>query len=418
MALEFQYINNNVYTRDSDGGSEPLRQSLALGSTVQDAKISDSVTVAENTPDYAYAKYQSSNHDYYGLTVYQDEYIYGVESGNAALNLPKHLTGWQYYNGSSYVSFPWSNSMVVNETFINTYLNGSTNLNLYGSWAETRFIRVAVSTFDATERPASEIYEVTLTESTSSYTQGTYPLSAAFKTTVDYSNVSGHVKLKQDMSNNEYYDIGTGDGCPKTIDIDNVKRATYYGVKNGSTVSLSLAITNSNYIPKYLVNTSTGAVTYSAYPCNNGLSRVWNTKSTPITLSISGNTWSASIGTISGSDKTIFIPLMLKPLVTATVCDSGTGHVKITTATSPTPTIDQTTQSEFIMPGAACYLWAEAETGYSFNGWYTDSAATTPADGSYQNTRYDITYASEAVTLFAKFVPQAYTITYHKSIPS
>ena len=313
-----------LYTT-ADGNGAADQQTLMMGDEIQEAIISHTIPVAENTSGNLYMKFKPQNHSYY--TVDDGTYIVETESGSEspcrANSLPRHLTGWQTSNGTP---FTWSGSD-VDQTFIDTFYDGGaeTNLNLYAVWGDTKYLRVIISTFNTSQVVNTGTYNVSVVD-TASYGPATndFKLSPLFKETVDYSNRAKHLLLKfNGFEDSQYREVGTGHGCPKSI--GGTKYPTYFGFKSGNTLTVGITIANANFIPNYYLTGST--INYVGYLCNEGLSRDLYDKGASIPLSVSNNVvWTGTITTPT-SDKTLFVPLVPKPTVTITVHPTGSGTV-------------------------------------------------------------------------------------------
>ena len=346
MAKELRFINAEKAYSLSDGGA-PDRQTLVFGEEIEDARISHSVAVAENTTGNRYMKYEGEDHGYY--TYFDNGYVLETENGSdsnyKSVNLPCHLEGWQTSTGHPFL-FGGTN---VDQTFIDTFYSGSdTNLDLYAIWKTTLFVRTIVSTFEPTQFVDSGIYSVNITEDLSYDTGGLYDLSPSFKQTIDYSNVSNHLTLKVNgIVNSNIVEVGVGHGCPKVL--NGVRYPTYFGVKAGSVLTVGLTIYNSNYIPKYTVVSNT--VMYLGYICTVGLSRDFFDKGNEFSWTNDGETWNTRLRPIR-NDETLFIPIVPKPVVTVSVAPEGSGFV---------------VGAGSYMPGSECHLTVEPAIGYEID---------------------------------------------------
>ena len=410
MAKQLTYINEEkAYVSNENGGNIPDTQIVTTGTEVEDAFISHTIDVAENASGTVYRRFGVANHNYYT----NDRVAYFVENGNSSQNLPQYLTGWQLRDGTAFNEV----GTIVDSSFIETYFPHSSNLNLYAVWGNTKFLRVIISSFDAQITPSGH-FITTISEPTS-YDEPSLAannrLSPKFKRVVDYSNISGHLGLKCDGNNVNAAEVGSGHGCPFVV--NGSMCPTYFGVKSGNTPTISIQITNSNYIPQY---TAGATNSYYGVICQEGLSRDYFTKGETIQLTTLDNTvWTATIPNMS-SDKTVFIPLQQKPLITAIVgSQSTTGRVEITDTTTAPSVITNIQKSVMKFPGERCTLWASPLAGNSFEGWYTDSACINAAPNdsnghTYQSPQYDVDPITENLTLYAKFSQENYTFTYNK----
>lgn len=409
MVKELKWINNEKkYVIDGDGGTEADIQMLSLDSVVADAIIDTTLTIAENTsPQTDYPKYLPQTHSYYAS---QGMATYSVEADNNAENLPQYLTGWNYLDNDVLTPFTEAGQTVDN-TFITNYFSTSTNLNLYASWGNTRFIRVIISTFIENINVENEATFVSTIQQSDSYdVLQPYYLVDKFKETVDFSNRKNHLIIKKNGSVGNYYEFGTGHGCPKVV--GGVTYPSYFGVKNGTSPSFSLSISNSNFIPAYDFDNN-DTLHYKSYVCEEGLSRDFSEDLTSIVdFNFSNNSWNVtSLGNLN-SDITIFVPLVKKPTVTASVNNVGCGKVAITREyIQPTPTDYDDYKSLMFMPGEQCTLWAEAVGNISFEGWYLNDSLVS------SNLSFTVT-VKEEITYIARFLSPDYTITYLKSNPN
>lgn len=412
-AKELSYINNDGAYSVWDGGA-PNVQNLIEGQYVQNAYISHNINVAENNQGSNFKKFERMNHSYYTI----DDGTYVVETENnseattCAVGLPEYLTGWQLANGDSFNEA----GSLVDSNFISRYFSEDVNLNVYGVWGNTKFLRVIVSTFNTAEN-AMGTFTVELSNSASYDTMNDFRLSPKFKYTVDYSNVEKHLTLKNYGQEGGYTEVGSGHGCKRIV--DGVQYPSYFGFKSNTTTNFSLTVANSNYIPYYDANPLTSEIVYKGKLCEDGLSRDYNDKGTSLVLTTSNNsTWTTSLSSLT-SDRTIFIRLVSKPAITAVVQVQNTGNIEITNTSTQPSVINQQRKTVAKFPGESCYLWARPETGYSFVGWFVDPECTTPveSDGNhhpYTSPEYDITFMYESRSYYAKFASSDYTITYHK----
>lgn len=409
MNKELQFVNNltKEYVITQDGNNEPDRQNLSIGSTVEDAIISHAIVVAENDTNSNYKKFASANHNYYSSGT--NAYI--VESGNASENLPQYLMGWQYYNNGVLTDFNGAGS-TVDTSFVQSFFSSDTNLDLYAKWGDTIFLRVVVT--DLEIKPGSLIpagdFVVTIAEP-NSYNNTTFALPQNFKSVKDNSNgISDHLLILIN-GDDETREFGTGDGCPSGE--GQYRRPSYFAIKGGNNPTISISISNSNYIPEYSV--VGGAVSYTAYLCDYGLSRdLDQTNAIPVNLSTSNHaSWTYSMTNVL-TDKTLFVPVVIKPSVTAMVQSSsnGHGHVRCTLDSSTPSSINLNSETVYLFPGGTCHIWAQAETGYTFNGWYSTNAATDNPIST--GAHYTVQNVSNGAVFYARFVASAYTITYHK----
>ena len=324
MTKYLQHITGLLYTT-ADGNGEADRQTFMMGDDIEEAIISHSIPVAENTSGNMYLKFKPQNHSYY--TVDDGTYIVETESGSEspcrANSLPMYLNGWQTANGTV---FPDA-GQPMDQYILDTWYDGGneTNLNLYAIWGDTKFLRVIISTFNTSQVVNTGTYNVSVVDS-ASYGPATddFRLSALFKETVDYSNRTKHLTLMYNgYEDSQYREVGTGHGCPKSI--SGTKYPTYFGFKSGNSLTVGITIANANFIPRYKVVGQT--ISYEACLCNEGLSRDLYDKDATVPLSVSNNTiWTGTITTPT-SDKTLFVPLVPKPTVTITVHPTGAGTV-------------------------------------------------------------------------------------------
>ena len=427
MAKELSYINTRkTYVVDSDGGVVPDSQDFYPGQVIEDAYVSHNITVAENFQNNLYHKFGYKNHSYYTYSANDSAYVVETEDGSEsncmAVGLPQYLAGWQTEGG---IVFNWGGGIATQE-FLDTFFGDSTTLDLYAIWQNTNFIRVIISTFDGKANVYNGTFNVEISD-TASY--GGSPISALspmFKTTYDFSNIQRHLTLKiNGVEDADYREAGTGHGCPSTI--SNVKYPTYYGFKSNTNLTIDITTTNEDYIPEY-ASSGNGNVMYNGYVFNNGLSRDFcDTQNIPTgwffwelnLISQAPQKWRASISNVSG-DKTLFVKLVRKPEITATVVNGETGNIEITDTTDTPEDIQYDTKSVKALPGDMRVCWASPSTGYMFDGWYSDFACTTPlpndsVGNSYRSTQYTINPVIHSWLLYAKFVPYSgYTITYFK----
>lgn len=348
MAKILRYINGNNQYSLTEGG-EPDRQTLNMGGTVQVAYISHSLSVAENSGTQ-YKKLKGENHSYYAT----NDGVYGVETENGSETtcyseyLPKYLNGWQTINAQ-----PYNYYGVVDSTYINTYFNNGeeTNLNLYGVWGDTKFLRVIVSAFSSSQTINPGIFFVNVTDEASYDSTNIFSLPPNFKETIDYSNREKHLTLKfGGTESTAYTELGTGHGCPKIV--GEIRYPTYFGFKSGNALHVELTVSNSSYIPYYEnVNNMT---VYKAYICQEGLSRDFTDKVTEsLMLSKSQeNVWKVDIPS-PDSDKTLFFKLMMKPVVNVTVLPVEGGVVS--------------GGNRLFMPGDTCTLVPVPNSDYALD---------------------------------------------------
>lgn len=431
---ELNYINNSgIYCANQDGSATPNTQTIYLGSVVQEARISHSLDVAENTNQHTYRKFKSLSHNYYK----HDTSSYIVEGSSndtvsqyEAADLPQYLTGWKWNNNGTYADFQGAGT-TVDQTFINTYFIDSgnpTNLDLYAVWGNTKFMRVIVSSFETNYTTKSGTYDVNISDANStSYNNNAFTLSDKFKTTIDYSNQSNHLELRMNgnlPAQGGYVEWGTGYGCLKTI-TRNSQYPSYYGFKSGTTLNITLTLSGTDGVPSYVMNGNVPE--YLAYLCGDGLSRDYSTKNTTqITLTTNNNsTWTYGMSNVT-SDKTLFVPIVRKPSVTVqsvAVNNNTAGYVEISSQSGTPAQINLTTKTDTGFPGDARYLWARELTGYTFAGWYSDDTFTTPvgndANGNdYTTNGYKVILGTVMPsTFYAKFVAGGYTVTYFKEMP-
>lgn len=346
MAKELRFINQNDEYAIIDGGSAD-RQILMIGDEIQEAYISHSIHVSENGSDNLFMKFKPSNHSYYTLIngSYSVEMMNGSEEACMAKSLPCYLTGWQTENGEEALL----GGNTLDTEIINTYYYGGaeTNLNLYAKWGETKFLRIIVSTFSSENVVNYGSYIVTVNDS--SYEGAdVFRLSSLFKQTVDKSNVFRHLILKRNGTEDSHMsEVGVGDACP--IQIEGVRYPSYFGFKSGDDLSVQITITNPEYIPEYSLNPNNNLIGYNGYICDEGLSRDFNDKGVTVPLDVSNNSvWSCTINNTL-SDKTLFIPLVPKPVIDLSISPSGTGTVLC---------------NEKYMPGDVCTLTIIPTPGY------------------------------------------------------
>ena len=430
MAKNLSYIGHvdtdsagvyRVYTTSPDGQQyDPTNptavgdyQGLTVNSTViQPAVINPDISLAEDAP---YRKYESTNHNYYKIQHSGSIYSLVVDTSAPATALPQYLTGWQTYNGTSFDS----EGQTFDATIISRYFGEGTNLDLYAVWGNTRLLRVIIFYQGQTTQINNLQYTVDI-EQTDSYS-GTYGLSNQFKSIVDKSNMSNHL-LSIDSTN--YPEYGTGDASLKL----GTQYPTYFGIKTGSTpTTFTISYTGSALgtpsdlkIPSYTY--VSGVLHYYGFVCPSGLSREFDDKLYSYTHSpdyvvemapVSGQTmvWNVSTSkfTNMSTDKTLFVPLVDKPVITAYAVNGPTaGKVNIDDSD---PTHGLTYAQKIYMPDDTAILYAFPAPGYSFDGWYD---AQTGGNLLSNNLTYTVTVQSN-YDYYARFQTAGYTITYYKN---
>jgi len=411
MVKIFKNINRQLAYSREDNVSEPDRQELQIGDIVEDAFVSHNINLSENNLEVYDRKYFFSSHSYYKIEA--NSYVVEAENGDESRfesrGLPQYLTGWQSYDGTEFIG---TGNVVDSEFITQYYPNDERNLNLFGIWEETRFIRVIIFTFESQAVAIKGRYNVSISSENSYDETNIFGLSPNFKKTIDYTNRENHLALHIDGRESDCIELGSGDGCVSAFGGANTKYPTYYGVKNDDSVTITLTFSETQLIPSYITNLTTNEVTYGAFVCENGLSRDYPIKgaemSQPLTY-LGDSVWTLFLNNIN-SDKTVFVKLVSKPLVTATVPDIGSGFVEITGTDAQPSQIAQNSKTVVMFPGEHCFIWANPQQGFFFDGWYKDAACTLPVPNdihghTYLNRTYEAIagMVSENQKFYAKF---------------
>lgn len=346
MAHILEYIGSDddtyVYGHDGNDPSQyaNMQTGLNIGDTLQQAYIVSNRTVKEdpNNPTL----YDSYDELYY-------KYNYTTNNMEvdsvSAVGIPKYLAGWRT-SSSTLVT----NNQVLTPAFVENNFVGS-NLDLHAMWMAPYLIRVIVyvPTINTT---LNLRYDVSISATTSYDTTQAYYLTQNYKSIHD--NGTG---LEFTDGTNVLTNFGYGDGCPDSGVV------TYFAVKNGGAHSASIELTPStgysnDYIPSYVMNGSNPV--YNCYIAE----RLVRKEKTPevcfddalMQFSAQNSKWTISGGLMSDidGDRTVFVPLVAKPVITVNVSPSGSG-----TATG----------GGTYMPGETCTLTATAGSGSTFDHW-------------------------------------------------
>lgn len=364
MPHTLSYIgrDNNTYVVDEDGKAPDFadRQSLNIGDYIEGYTLSGSRNLAEQTNELKLLK--ANTHEYY---------INGIAEQTKANNMPLYINRWVTSDG-----YGIEPGVQLTSEIVTTYFNDS-NMDLYANWGEPYLIRVIIYTEDNEE--ISNKYEVAL----SSYYS--YDNSEVYKLTDNFKSISdGNVTPGYTDGETLYVECGEGDGCP------NGNGVRYFAVKNENDIDnggngdyVQLIVRQKSgysysYIPYFEMDKSATPET-PIYKCfvSEGLVREdADPKSSfsaqVMTCSSNGTTWVVNMDSSSRlcniySDKTIFVPLIEKPLITLMVSPLGSGTVS---------------GGGYYMPGSQCTITATPQSGYAFVNW-TETTGVVSTSQSY-----------------------------------
>lgn len=403
MTKLLTYINGQkLYVQERDGGNAADTQSLNLDVRVDTANINGSIGVVETNDDYD--KYASENHKYYKIDNVGGIDTYAIDVDNPAIRLPKHITGWKYFDNGSMIDFEEEGN-VVDQHFIDTYFPlQTTNLNLYANWATTHFLRVIIADFNGVFNGNSSIstdISVDVTNSSYNGNEG-YSLRDSFMATIDRFKYLEHNKIYNIYTEVSTGERGTGHGCPMTVDGET--HPTYYGFKPNTTSSIVIKFDDfegrEHAIPDYEV--ANGVVIYKCYSYN-GLTNYYSHKDlvSHELIKLVDQPAFEFRGMMPNNDVTLFIPLAKLPKITVYSQDTEQGLVSIDNGTA------MGLQAKLVYPATVCTINAHPSSGYSFVGWYKNNLQYS------QSTSVSVTVNS-SVEFEARFSVGTYTLSYHQ----